>query len=62
MVGCLIIGKFKDIGTFIVGEVESGSIHEADSLILKPNIQTRFFPLSFYRFIFSREILFFLVN
>lgn len=32
-----IIDKFKDMGTVVMGKVESGSIREGDSLVLMPN-------------------------
>ena len=32
-----IIDKFKDMGTVVMGKVESGSIQEGDSLIVMPN-------------------------
>ncbi|CAH2037057.1 unnamed protein product [Thlaspi arvense] len=32
-----IIDKFKDMGTVVMGKVESGSIREGDSLIIMPN-------------------------
>ncbi|XP_021760841.1 eukaryotic peptide chain release factor GTP-binding subunit ERF3A-like [Chenopodium quinoa] len=32
-----IIDKFKDLGTVVMGKVESGSIREGDSLIVMPN-------------------------
>ncbi|CAN6804234.1 unnamed protein product, partial [Brassica oleracea] len=32
-----IIDKFKDMGTVVMGKVESGSIREGDSLIVMPN-------------------------
>ncbi|CAN7035180.1 unnamed protein product [Brassica rapa subsp. trilocularis] len=32
-----IIDKFKDMGTVVMGKVESGSIKEGDSLIIMPN-------------------------
>ncbi|KAF8022564.1 hypothetical protein BT93_F0163 [Corymbia citriodora subsp. variegata] len=32
-----IIDKFKEMGTLVMGKVESGSIHEGDSLVLMPN-------------------------
>ncbi|CAN6896225.1 unnamed protein product [Brassica oleracea] len=32
-----IIDKFKDMGTIVMGKVESGSIKEGDSLIIMPN-------------------------
>lgn len=32
-----IIDKFKDMGTVVMGKVESGSIREGDSLVVMPN-------------------------
>ncbi|KAK1282195.1 Elongation factor 1-alpha C [Acorus calamus] len=32
-----IIDKFKDMGTVVMGKIESGSIHEGDSLLVMPN-------------------------
>ncbi|KAL1224576.1 Elongation factor 1-alpha [Cardamine amara subsp. amara] len=32
-----ILNKFKDMGTFVMGKVEYGSIHEGDSLVVMPN-------------------------
>lgn len=32
-----ILDKFKDLGTVVMGKVESGCIHEGDSLIVMPN-------------------------
>lgn len=32
-----IIDKFKDMGTVVMGKVESGTIREGDSLIIMPN-------------------------
>ncbi|KAL2940389.1 Eukaryotic peptide chain release factor GTP-binding subunit, partial [Bienertia sinuspersici] len=32
-----IIDKFKDLGTVVMGKVESGSIREGDSLTVMPN-------------------------
>ncbi|KAF3498327.1 hypothetical protein DY000_02057463 [Brassica cretica] len=32
-----IIDKFKDMGTVVMGKVESGSIREGDSLVIMPN-------------------------
>lgn len=32
-----IIDKFKDMGTVVMGKIESGSICEGDSLLLMPN-------------------------
>lgn len=32
-----IIDKFKDMGTVVMGKVESGSVREGDSLIVMPN-------------------------
>lgn len=32
-----IIDKFKDMGTVVMGKVESGSVREGDSLMIMPN-------------------------
>ncbi|GLT87586.1 hypothetical protein SLE2022_056650 [Rubroshorea leprosula] len=32
-----IIDKFKDMGTVVMGKVESGAMHEGDSLLVMPN-------------------------
>ncbi|GKV50126.1 hypothetical protein SLEP1_g56838 [Rubroshorea leprosula] len=32
-----IIDKFKDMGTVVMGKVESGTMHEGDSLLVMPN-------------------------
>lgn len=32
-----IIDKFKDMGTVVMGKVESGTVHEGDSLLVMPN-------------------------
>lgn len=32
-----IIDKFKDMGTVVMGKVESGSVTEGDSLLVMPN-------------------------
>lgn len=32
-----IIDKFKDMGTTVMGKVESGSLREGDSLVIMPN-------------------------
>lgn len=32
-----IIDKFKDMGTVVMGKVESGSVREGDSLLVMPN-------------------------
>lgn len=32
-----ILDKFKDMGTVVMGKVESGSIREGDSLLIMPN-------------------------
>ncbi|RZC54267.1 hypothetical protein C5167_013120 [Papaver somniferum] len=32
-----IIGKFKDMGTVVMGKIESGSIREGDNLVVLPN-------------------------
>lgn len=32
-----IIDKFKDMGTTVMGKVESGTVREGDSLLLMPN-------------------------
>jgi len=32
-----IIDKFKDMGTVVMGKVESGTIREGDSLFIMPN-------------------------
>jgi len=45
-----IIDKFKDMGTVVMGKVESGSIREGDSLVVMPNkvLSDVFFFLSSY--------------
>ena len=32
-----IIDKFKDMGTVVMGKVESGSVSEGDNLLVMPN-------------------------
>lgn len=32
-----IIDKFKDLGTVVMGKIESGSICEGDNLLMMPN-------------------------
>jgi translation elongation factor EF-Tu-like GTPase len=32
-----IIDKFKDMGTVVMGKVESGTIRDGDSLLIMPN-------------------------
>lgn len=32
-----IIDKFKDMGTTVMGKVESGTVREGDSLLVMPN-------------------------
>jgi len=32
-----IIDKFKDMGTVVMGKVESGSVREGDSMLVMPN-------------------------
>lgn len=32
-----IIDKFKDMGTVVMGKVESGSVREGDNLLVMPN-------------------------
>lgn len=32
-----ILDKFKDMGTVVMGKVESGSVREGDSLLIMPN-------------------------
>lgn len=32
-----IIDKFKDMGTVVMGKVESGSVREGDALMVMPN-------------------------
>lgn len=32
-----IIDRFKDMGTVVMGKVESGSVSEGDSLVVMPN-------------------------
>ena len=38
-----IIDKFKDMGTVVMGKIESGTIREGDSLLVMPN--KVFFPI-----------------
>lgn len=53
-----IIDKFKDMGTVVMGKVESGSVREGDSLLVMPNKVSAldllvFWPVSFvYTFVF----------
>lgn len=40
--------KFKDMGTVVMGKIESGSVREGDSLLVMPNKVISFsFILSF---------------
>ena len=39
-----IIDKYKDMGTVVMGKIESGTIREGDSLLVMPN--KVFFPIS----------------
>lgn len=32
-----IIDKFKDMGTVVMGKIESGTVREGDTLIVMPN-------------------------
>jgi translation elongation factor EF-1alpha len=32
-----IIDKYKDMGTVVMGKIESGTIREGDSLLVMPN-------------------------
>lgn len=32
-----IIDKFRDMGTVVMGKIESGTIREGDSLVIMPN-------------------------
>ncbi|KAK9103966.1 hypothetical protein Scep_020810 [Stephania cephalantha] len=32
-----ILDKFKDVGTVVMGKIESGSVREGDSLLVMPN-------------------------
>lgn len=32
-----IIDKFKDLGTVVMGKIESGSIREGDNMMIMPN-------------------------
>lgn len=41
-----IIDKFKDMGTVVMGKVESGSVREGDSLLVMPNkVQVKVFAV-----------------
>lgn len=44
-----IIDKFKDMGTVVMGKIESGSIREGDNLLIMPN-KVLFFYLNFIKF------------
>ena len=41
-----IIDKFKDMGTVVMGKVESGSVREGDSMLIMPN-KVPFWTVSF---------------
>ena len=41
-----IIDKYKDMGTVVMGKMESGTIREGDSLLVMPNKVP--FPRSFH--------------
>jgi translation elongation factor EF-1alpha len=41
-----IIDKYKDMGTVVMGKMESGTIREGDSLLVMPN-KVFFFPILF---------------
>jgi peptide chain release factor subunit 3 len=41
-----IIDKYKDMGTVVMGKMESGTIREGDSLLVMPNKVP--FPQYFY--------------
>jgi translation elongation factor EF-1alpha len=32
-----LIDKFKDMGTVVMGKIESGSVHRGDTLMIMPN-------------------------
>jgi peptide chain release factor subunit 3 len=40
-----VIDKYKDMGTVVMGKIESGSIREGDSLLVMPN--KVFFPIPY---------------
>jgi len=48
-----IIDKFKDMGTVIMGKVESGSVREGDSLLVMPNKVSFWVVSSVFLFIYS---------
>lgn len=43
-----IIDKYKDMGTVVMGKIESGTIREGDSLLVMPNKVFSFLFLSFF--------------
>lgn len=45
-----IIDKFKDMGTVVMGKIESGSIREGDNLLIMPNKVLFFFYLNCIKF------------
>lgn len=47
-----IIDKFKDMGTVVMGKVESGSVSEGDSLLVMPNK-----VIPFILFLFASTVL-----
>lgn len=50
-----IIDKFKDMGTVVMGKVESGSVTEGDTLLVMPN---KVFPKPALTFVLSSFHLF----
>ena len=32
-----LMDKFKEMGTVLMGKIESGSVHEGDNLLVMPN-------------------------
>jgi len=41
-----IIDKSKDMGTVVMGKIESGSVRRGDSLIVMPNKVSEFFKMA----------------
>jgi len=53
--------KYNDLGTIVVGKIESGRVYRGDTLLLMPNrVRTSSFPFSFVRN--HTHILLFLVS
>lgn len=47
-----IIDKFKDMGTVVMGKIESGTVREGETLLVMPNKV----PVQIHIFIFSHTI------